>query len=131
MKRDAAKETFWRGALAELGGSGQSVREFCRQRGLKEGLLYAWGRRLRRRDAESSSEAGFVELVGPGAGGRPPESGVSVRVDDRVSIVLGRGFDGPTLVTAVACLLTPTGPQRDVLHRAVSGTARKAESTAA
>lgn len=131
MKRDVAKETYWRAAMAELEGSGQGVREFCRQRGLKERLLYAWSRKLRIRAVESVSKAGFVELVGPSAAGRPVESGVSVRVDDRISIMLGRGFDGPTLTTALACLLTSPAPQRGGRSWGAAGAARKAEGVKA
>jgi len=130
MRRDASKEKCWREALSELGGSGQSVQEFCRQRGLKAGLLYAWRRELRTRDAEAAGNAGFVELVGPADAGMA-QAGVSVRIDDRVHIVLGRGFDQETLKTAVNCLLAVTtcaatpcgGPSRGT-----SAVARKAEA---
>ena len=44
MKRDAGKEKFWREVVGEACGSGQTVREFCRQRGLKENLFYMWRR---------------------------------------------------------------------------------------
>ena len=70
MKRDASKEKFWREAMAEAGSSGQSVREFCRQRGLKENLFYAWRRELKTRDAEAAEKGGFVELVRTGRRGR-------------------------------------------------------------
>ena len=101
MKRDASKEKFWREAIAEAVGSGQSVRVFCRQRGLKENLFYSWRRELRLRDAEAAEPPGFVELVRPGGGGA---AGVSIRIDDRVSIVLQRGFDPEALRATLACL---------------------------
>lgn len=45
-------------------------------------------------------EAGFIELVRPVAGNGT--AGVTIRVDDRISIVLDRGFDEVTLKSALA-----------------------------
>lgn len=100
MKRDASKEQFWRAAIAEAGSSGQSTREFCGQKGVKESQFHSWRRTLRLRDAEVSGRPGFVELVGPAA--QPAWTGVSLRVDERVRIVLERGFDSEALRAASA-----------------------------
>jgi len=102
VKRDASKEKFWRKTMAEACSSGQSVRKFCRKRGLKEDLFYAWRRELKTRDMEAAEQGGFVELVRP-AGGKAG-AGVSIRIDDRLSIVLESGFDGAALKLALACL---------------------------
>lgn len=106
MKRDAGKEQLWRKAMAEAQGSGQSVREFCRQRGIKESQFYAWRRELRTRDAEGAEKGGFVELVRPA--GRQEGAGVSIRIDERVRIVLERGFDSAALKSVLACLCVET-----------------------
>ena len=102
MKRDAGKEQRWRKALAEVQGSGQSVRAYCRQRGIQESQFYAWRRELRTRDAEGAEKGGFVELVRPA--GRKEGAGVSIRIDERLRIVLERGFDSAALKSALACL---------------------------
>ena len=107
MKRDGSKERRWRAAITEACSSGQSVREFCRQRRLKESLFYAWRRELKTRDAEAAEKGGFVELVRPV--GRAEGAGVSLRVDDRLSIMLDRGFDGGTLKAALAVALGAAG----------------------
>ena len=101
MKRDAGKEKFWREALAAADGCGQSVREFCQERGLKPNQFYGWRRELRLRDGEAADRPGFVELVRPPVG---KAAGVSIRVDDRLSIVLQCGFDHEVLKAALACL---------------------------
>jgi hypothetical protein len=99
-RRDPEKEKFWRGILREYVKSGKSVRGFCAEKGLNENLFYAWRRELRLRANEKAT--GFVELLrGAGAQGG---AGVSIRIDDRVSIALERGFDAETLKTALACM---------------------------
>ena len=104
MKRDVQKETFWRKTMAEAGGSGLSVRAFCRERGLKEGQFYGWRREIRTRDREAAGQTGFVEVVR--AAESPSGAGVSLRVGDRISIVLERGFDVSALKAALATPLT-------------------------
>ena len=102
MRRDASKEKFWRKTMAEACGSGQSVREFCRKRELKENLFYAWRRELKTRDTEAAERGGFVELVRP-VGGKAG-AGVSIRIDDRLSIELERGFDAAALKAVLAAV---------------------------
>ena len=102
MRRDASKEKFWRQAIEEARSGGHSVREFCRRGGLKETLFYWWRRELKGRIAKAAGKSGFVELVRPAA--PPVLAGVSIRVDERVSIVLERGFDREALRAALSCL---------------------------
>ena len=73
MKRDAGKEKVWREAIAEARRSGQSVREFCRQRGLKENLFYSWRRELKTRDPRSvQGRGGHQGRKTATAAGGPP-----------------------------------------------------------
>jgi len=97
MARDAEKEKFWRGKMAGYESSGLTVREFCAREGLREVQFYYWRRELKE---ASKEKAGFVELVRTGGGNGG--AGVSVRVDERLSIVLERGFDVETLKAALA-----------------------------
>lgn len=48
--RDAAKERYWRRTVGEQRRSGQSIRGFCRGRGLAESAFYFWRGELARRD---------------------------------------------------------------------------------
>ena len=50
-RSDPEKERYWRGLVQGHGGSGQSVREYCRQAGVKESAFYWWRRELARRSA--------------------------------------------------------------------------------
>jgi len=50
-RSDPEKERYWRGLVQGHGGSGQSVREYCRQAGVRESAFYWWRRELARRNA--------------------------------------------------------------------------------
>ena len=49
------KEQYWRLVLDEFGGSGLTVREFCKREGLREPSFYAWRKEIRPRDGDVSS----------------------------------------------------------------------------
>ena len=51
-RRDVEKEKYWRGVIREGARSGLSIREFCRQKRIKESQFYAWRRELKYRDEE-------------------------------------------------------------------------------
>jgi transposase len=53
-RRDAGRERHWREVIRAQAGSGRSVREFCRQGGVKEGAFYWWRRELARRKFHES-----------------------------------------------------------------------------
>jgi hypothetical protein len=68
------KARFWRAAIREAARSGVSIREFCRQRKLRERRFYRWQRRLsptrqtpEGRDRRPPQPASFA-LVGEDAG---------------------------------------------------------------
>jgi len=100
MARDAEKEKFWRGKMAEYERSGLTVREFCARDELREVQFYYWRRALKA--GGKKRESGFVELVR--SAGAKGAAGVSIRIDERISIVLERGFDGETLKAALAAV---------------------------
>lgn len=101
-RRDAEKEKFWRGVVQEQEGSGKSVRGFCREKGVKENLFYAWRRELRLRDGEQKGAEGFVELIRQRCAAGT--AGVSLRIGERVSIVVERGFDAATLKAVLSAV---------------------------
>jgi transposase-like protein len=101
-RRDPEKEKFWRATMQEHGVSGKSVREFCAEKGLNQNVFYGWRRELKLRDAEGASKGGFVELIQ--RGGQAGAAGVSIRVDERISVVLERGFDVEALKAALAAV---------------------------
>jgi hypothetical protein len=65
--RSAEREAQWRVSVAGQVASGLSVREYCRQQGLREPTFYAWRRTLAQRDAEAAKD----EMATDGATTRP------------------------------------------------------------
>lgn len=64
-KCDEEKERKWRGVLEEQRQSGESVRAFCRERGLKEASFYRWRQVIGRRDAEVTQAEASTSMLAP------------------------------------------------------------------
>ena len=87
-KGDAEKARYWQRTISEAARSGMSIREFCRQRRLKESQFYWWQRQLqgrsegagRRRPSVNGQAASFA-LVSEEAGA----------TDAGIELVLGGG----------------------------------------
>jgi putative transposase len=51
-RRDSGKGQRWREAIAEQQRSGESVRDFCRKRGMPTSSFYYWRKKIGLRDRE-------------------------------------------------------------------------------
>jgi transposase-like protein len=60
QKRDVEKERYWQKIIPEAVRSGMSIREFCRQRRLKESQFYWWQRRLKAGRGEGTQRSPVV-----------------------------------------------------------------------
>ena len=87
-KGDAEKARYWQKTIREAVRSGMSVREFCRQRRLKESRFYWWQRKLKAGRQESG-------LPRPGAGRKQASfalvSDEPGATDAGIELVLGDG----------------------------------------
>ncbi|MCZ2079943.1 MAG: transposase [Bryobacterales bacterium] len=95
-----AKTEQWRERMAELQSSGQSVKQFCKERGLSSWSFYKWRKQLqeagpvrfalveRRTGREQSASNGDLEVVFA--------TGERLRIQ--------RGVDGATLRTVIEAL---------------------------
>jgi hypothetical protein len=99
-KRDGKKERKWREVLGEQRQSGQSVREFCREQGLKEASFYRWRQVIGRRDTEATQAEVSLASV--------------VLVEDRDN---ESSYFGPTAIEIVLC----GGTMVRVPHDSTSG----------
>lgn len=96
----------WRGLIAEQSQSGQTVRAFCQDRGLRDSLFYDWKKRLREAEAEKFVE---VRLKDPAAQPKPtPEHSpaIQIRLNKGRSLLVESGFDANHLRALLAVLET-------------------------
>jgi hypothetical protein len=99
---------MWRGRISEAARSGLSIREFCRQRHLKESQFYWWQRQLKERrpmgarnQAGAEPRAGFA-LVAEEAG--TVDAGLELVLGDGRRLRIGRGVDEATLRAVLAAV---------------------------
>ena len=112
QKRDVEKERYWAKVMREAARSGKSIREFCRQRKLKESQFYWWQRKLRERRADQalrrsgggkgSGQAGTFALVSDEPGDL--NAGIELVLADGRRVRISRGVDEETLRTVLAAV---------------------------
>jgi transposase-like protein len=98
--------TKWRELVSEQSQSGQTVRAFCLERGMRDSLFYDWKKRLREGDA-----AKFVEVkVKSSSEQRKPAPehypAIEIRLNNGRSLLVEPGFDASHLRSLLAVLET-------------------------
>jgi hypothetical protein len=110
-KTDAEKHRYWQRTIGEAARSGVSIREFCRQRRLKESQFYWWQRRLKER-REQRTLGKNQGAPGSGLASFALVSGEPATTDAGIELVLGggrrlrisKGVDGETLRAVLAAV---------------------------
>jgi hypothetical protein len=109
---DVGKEREWRGTIREAACSGLSIREFCRQRRVKERQFYWWrqklqqdGARGRRRLSGEKERASFALVSEEGVALEP---GIELVLGDGRRLRIQKGVDEETL-RAVLSAVEPRG----------------------
>ena len=112
MKEQTERARYWEAVIQEQAISGMPIRAFCEQRELTPCSFYWWRRELQglnkpRRRGRSKKKVGspstaFVEVVASPQPAICGTSGVTLRLDDRVNIVVDPGFDHDTLSAVLA-----------------------------
>jgi len=112
-KHDTEKERYWQGVIREAAHSGISIREFCRQRKLRESQFYWWQRRLKetrqRRAIKTQGvdrgQASFALISDePGTA----HAGIELVLGNGRRLRISRGVDEETL-RAVLAAVEPQG----------------------
>jgi hypothetical protein len=111
-KGDAEKARFWQRTISEAARSGTSIRQFCRQRRLKESQFYWWQHKLR-----AGRQGGTMPR--PGGNGRPAsfalvsdeagatDAGIELVLGDGRKLHIRQGVDEETLRSVLAALERP------------------------
>jgi transposase-like protein len=98
--------TKWRGLVSEQSQSGQTVKSFCHDRGLRDSLFYDWKKRIREGEAAKFVEA---RVMGPKAQVRPAPGhspAIEIRLSKGRSLFVEAGFDASHLRALLAVLET-------------------------
>lgn len=112
-KRDRGKgtrEAYWRKHVEARERSGQSVREYCRARGLSESGFYFWKRELKRRDegaASNGSAPAFAEVRVAAA----QEALIEIAFAGARRVQVHPGFDEETLARVLAVVERAGAPE--------------------
>jgi transposase-like protein len=82
-RRDGGKERIWREAIADQQRSCESVKAFCRARGLNESSFYRWRKKIRLRDRQTGGEKNAPPLLAPvvvvdGPSTREPSASIEI-----------------------------------------------------
>ena len=87
-ERDAEKARYWQRMIREAARRGMSIREFCRQRRLKECQFYWWQHKLKagRQDRSTRGQGGNRGVASFALVSNEPEG-----TDARIELVLGDG----------------------------------------
>jgi transposase-like protein len=115
-QRDMAKERQWQQIIREAARGGMSIREFCRQRGLKESQFYWWQRKFKERRQKrtlgrraqgknvSSDQATFA-LVSDKPGSL--DAGIELVLSNGRRLRINKGVDEATLRAVLAAVESP------------------------
>ncbi len=108
-EEDLEKARYWQRTIGEAARSGMPIREFCRQRRLKESRFYWWQRKLKagrqerrlRRPSVNGNQASFA-LVSDESG--ITDAGIELVLGDGRRLRVRQGVDEETLRAVLAAL---------------------------
>jgi hypothetical protein len=106
-ERDVNKERSWRDAIRRWQLSGQTIRDFCRERGLSEVSFHAWRRTIAQRDGNAGPATAiehvpvFVPLRVAATVATTP---LELVLDSGRIVRVSPGFDAATLQSLLAVL---------------------------
>jgi hypothetical protein len=105
---DAEKAKHWQKTIREAARSGVSIREFCRQRRLKESQFYWWQHKLKvgrqgrmRRPGGNRAEASFALVSNEPEG---TDGGIELVLGDGRRLRIRKGVDEETLRAVLAAV---------------------------
>lgn len=101
------REQYWTAVISEQAGSGQTVRTFCRARGVGEHSFYMWRQRLREgKDAGKKEKPVRFALVDRSTAGAADalEASLELVLAKGERLRIGRGIDASTLRTVLEAL---------------------------
>lgn len=96
----------WRDLVSEQSQSGQTVRAFCHDRGLRDSLFYDWKKRLRESEPVQFVEARLKEPSEQRKAAAEHCPAIEIRLHRGHSLLVEPGFDANHLRALLAVLET-------------------------
>ena len=108
-ERDAEEARYWQRMIREAARSGMSIREFCRQRRLKESQFYWWQHKLKagRQDRSTRGPGGYRGVASFALVSHEPEgtdAGIELVLGDGRRLRIRKGVDEETLRAVLAAV---------------------------
>jgi transposase len=92
-----AERKKWGQLVEEQKQSGQTVKEFCGERGLREWQFFAWKKRLKEAEALTFVEVKVKATEENRCVALPSDKAIEVRLKQGRSLMVGPGFDAQHL----------------------------------
>jgi transposase-like protein len=96
----------WRELVSEQGQSGQTVKAFCQDRGLRDSLFYDWKKRLRESELKKFVEVKVIRAEERAQSSALPGKPIEVRLNNGRSLIVEPEFDASHLRALLAVLET-------------------------
>lgn len=97
--------SLWEQRLAEFESSGDRIKAWCQEQGIRESQFYYWRRKLRTKPVEKEEPVKWISLaLDNGKQGSNPDS-IAVHIG-QVTIEVNKGFDHHLLREIVQVLQT-------------------------
>ena len=108
-KHDVEKQRYWQRTIGEAARSGMSIREFCRQRRLRESQFYWWQRKLKagrqeRKIAKPGMHGGAASFALVSEGEGTMLAGLELVLRDGHRLRISQGVKEETLRAVLAAL---------------------------
>src|SRR5664280_329749 len=98
--------TKWRGLVSEQSQSGQTVKAFCHDRGLRDSLFYDWKKRIREGESTKFVEVKVNESSERHEAGPERDRAIEIRLTNGRSLLVEPGFDARHLRALLSVLET-------------------------
>jgi hypothetical protein len=104
---DVEKQRYWQKTIGDAARSGMSIREFCRQRRLKDSQFYWWQRKLKA-SRQERSKAGIQDRAASFAlvseDGMDMPAGLELVLQDGRRLRISQGVQEETLRAVLAAI---------------------------
>lgn len=94
----------WQELVSEHGQSGQTVKAFCLERGIRDSLFYDWKKRLRESEEEKFVELKVIRTEEHAQCSAVPGKVIELRLNKGRSLMVEPGFDANHLRALLAVL---------------------------